>query len=116
MKPADRAGGWHKNAAFIAVNSSVLFGAEEVDIDTGYSDNYSREVIAASDAVHQAQKNLQTTLQYEYPKDAPVKVVHHRGEYYGFVAGWDYHGCRVIVRNCETQKIKKWWARHVERV
>lgn len=99
----------------IQAPGSALLGGKLMS-NTGYSDSYSREVIAASDAVHQARKNLQTTLQYEYPKDAPVKVTHHRGEYYGYVAGWDCHGCRVLVRNCETQKIKKWWAKHVERV
>lgn len=76
--------------------------------------SYSQEVEKASNEVRAAVAALLETMRREYPVHSRVRVVHHRGQFFGVVTGHDTHGVRVIVRNSTTGKISKWWARHVE--
>lgn len=75
---------------------------------------YSRAVEQANDAVRAAQKNLQKVLETEYPEGAHVRVVHHRGSFYGNVTSHDHFGARVEVENSRSGKKAKWWAAQVE--
>lgn len=75
---------------------------------------YSRDVEAASEAVRDAERRLVSALEAAYPLDTRVRVVHYRGQFFGRVTGWDCNGCRVLVRNCVSGKVGKWWAAHVE--
>lgn len=80
----------------------------------GMAPGYSRAVEASAERVRRAEKVLQETLRREYPEGARVRVVHHRGEFYGRVSGWDYYGARVSVVNDHSGKESKWWAAYVE--
>lgn len=80
----------------------------------GLAEGYSRRVESASKAVSDAQEVLQEVLRLEYPLGAVVRVVHHRGSFFGRVVGWDYFGSRVKVENERSGKTSKWWAAHVE--
>lgn len=80
----------------------------------GYAPGYSRSVERASEAVREAENALVAIMLREYPIGSHVRVVHHRGEYTGTVAGVDKFGVRVMVRNDRTGKVQKWWAAHVE--
>ena len=80
----------------------------------GHAPNFSRKVARCEAGVDRAKSLLRRMLQQEYPMDHPVKVVHHRGYFFGRVAGWDVHGTRVLVRNDRTGKESKWWAAQVQ--
>ncbi len=82
----------------------------------GHAKGYSRKVEAANEAVKLAKENLLAMLEAEYPRGAHVQVVHHRGQFFGTVIGWDDFGARVAVLNNATGKYSKWWAAHVERI
>jgi len=82
--------------------------------EEGYAPNRSVACEQARRDVYEAERRLHDVLQIEYPRNAAVRVVHHRGEYTGIVVGWDSIGCRVEVENDATGARKKWWSRHVE--
>ena len=82
----------------------------------GRAPGYSRAVEHASEVVREAEAALVETMLTEYPIGSRVRVVHHRGEYTGTVAGVDKFGIRVAVRNDRSGKTQKWWAAHVERI
>ena len=77
---------------------------------------FSKIVEEASAAVRAAEWNLLAALQKNYPIDSLVRVVHHRGEYMGFVVGHDIFGNRIVIKNEETGKISRRWFREVESV
>lgn len=80
----------------------------------GSAPGYSREVEGALTAVRAAEGALLAAMQNAYPKDAVVRVVHYRGQFFATVLGHDPVGARICVRNNHTGKTSKWWAAHVE--
>ncbi len=81
---------------------------------TATAPNFGRRCARAQAALHEADEALLRALKADYPLDAPVTVVHYRGQFSGRVAGWDRFGCRVVVRNDASGKVAKWWAAHVQ--
>lgn len=83
-------------------------------MDKVFAPNYSRPTDDAIAAVREAESRLVAVLAAEYPQGAPVRVVHHRGVFYGTVVSVERLGTRVVVRNEGSGKISRWWHRHVE--
>lgn len=81
---------------------------------SGCAPNFSRRVAQAAASVDLAEANLLSTLKYAYPEGRRVQVFHYRGSFFGTVAGWNKHGCRVVVRNERSQKVSGWWAAQVQ--
>ena len=77
--------------------------------------NFDRNVEQAAEAVRSAKDNLLAALRIAYPIGSLVWVVHHRGEYMGFVTGHDVFGHRVVIKNVMTDKISRRWFQEVER-
>lgn len=80
----------------------------------GQAPGFDRAVAAAHEAVKRAEVVLQKALARGYPEGRHVTVIHSRGIFFGRVVGWDYHGCRVTVKNEVTGKVSKWWSAHVQ--
>lgn len=80
----------------------------------GHAPHFNRSVALASAAVKRAEAQLTESLRAGYPHGRRVQVIHHRGAFFGYVAGWDHYGCRVAVKNERTLKTSLWWAAHVQ--
>ena len=75
---------------------------------------YSKKVKDAFDGLYKLEKEISLILKREYPLGSFVRVIHSRGEYFGYVVDHSFYGASIAIRNCKSGKILYRWYREVE--